>query len=355
MITPVSNSAWVRTSVGDAVGEAATQARLDLLDEPGVLVLPGRAGIAGHVGAVALGEGHVAALGDGEGVVAGLGQLGEQLPHLGRRLEVVLAALELEPVGVGHRRAGLHAEQHLVRVGVGRRRIVQVVGGDQRQVQLARDLEQVVADPALDRQAVVHQLHVVVPGAEDVAELGRAGDRLVVLAEPQIGLHLTRRAAGGGQQSLRVGLQQFAVHPRLVEVALQRGQRAQPEQVVHPGGVLAPQRHVGEGPAARHVVAARALGAVAPADPLAFRAMRLGRQVRLDADDRLHAAGLRGLVELEGAEAVAVIGDRDRRHAHLLAALEQIGHPGRTVEHRVLRVHVEVDERIARHALTTSS
>ena len=135
MMTSVSNSALLRgRRRGSRRDTAACRPRLDLADEPGLLVLPRRAGVARHEGAVALGEGDVAALGDGQGVVAGLGQLGEQRPHLGRRLEVVAVPLELEPVGVGHRRARLHAEQHLVGGGVARGRVVQVVGGHQRQL-----------------------------------------------------------------------------------------------------------------------------------------------------------------------------------------------------------------------------
>ncbi len=95
--------------------------------------------------------------------------------------------------------------------------------------------------------------------------------------------------------------------------------------------------------AARHVVA-RAVGGVAPADPLPLRAMGLGGDVRLQADDRLDSRGLGGLVELVRPEQVAVVGHRDGRHAHLGAALEQVGDPGGAVQHRVLGVDVEVDE-----------
>ena len=241
--------------IGDAVREPAGQSPLDLTHEPLVLTLPGVAGVARHEGAVALGERDVAALGDGQGVVAGLGQLGEQLPHLGRGLEVVAVAVELEPVAVGHGGPGLHAEQHLVGGRVRPVGVVQVVGGHQRQVQVLRDPQQVGTDPALDGEPVVHQLDEVVLGPEQVLELRRAGAGVVVAAEPEVGLHLTGGAAGGGDQSLGVGLQQLPVHPGLVEVPLERGQRAQPEQVVHAGRGLAPQGQVGEGATTGDVVA----------------------------------------------------------------------------------------------------
>jgi len=43
---------------------------------------------------------------------------------------------------------------------------------------------------------VVHQFEKEVLFSEDVAVLGGGGQRLRRLAEPQAGLHLTRRAAG---------------------------------------------------------------------------------------------------------------------------------------------------------------
>ena len=49
-------------------------------------------------------------------------------------------------------------------------------------------------------------------------------------------------------------------------------------------------------------------------------------------------------VEVVGAEHVAVVGHRDRGHAELGGAREQVVEPGRAVEHGVLGVHVEVDE-----------
>ena len=54
---------------------------------------------------------------------------------------------------------------------------------------------------------------------------------------------------------------------------------------------------------------------------------------------------LAGLVELEGAEHVAVVGDRQRRHLQPRRLVEQLADPGRSVEHRELGVDVQVHER----------
>ncbi len=327
---------------GYTLGETRLEPAAHLFDEPRLLGLAGRHRKLRHVGAGALVEVGLAALGDGQRVVAGLGQLGPDLPHLGGALQVVAVAVELEPVGGVTVRPGRHAQQRVVSRGIVRVHVMQVVGGDQGQLEVLRDAQQVVADPPLDVEAVVHQLAVEVAGAEDVAELGGRFERLVVLAEPQVGLHLAGGAAGGGEQAFAVAVQQFAVGARLVEEALQRTQRAEPEQVVHALGVLRPHGHVGVGALGRHVVA----GAIAELDALAFAAVGLRGEVCLQADDRLHRAALGHLVPLVGAEQVAVIGDRQGRHAHLLAALDQVFESRRAIEHRVLGMAVQMHEPI---------
>ena len=55
----------------------------------------------------------------------------------------------------------------------------------------------------------------------------------------------------------------------------------------------------------------------------------------------------RGLVEIEDAVHVAVVGDADRRLAVRDRPGDDVGHPGRTVEHRELGVLVQVGKRCA--------
>ncbi len=66
--------------------------------------------------------------------------------------------------------------------------------------------------------------------------------------------------------------------------------------------------------------------------------------VDLAAEDRLHAGVARLLVELDGAEEIAVIGHRDRRHAERLGAREERLVLDRTVEERELGVEMQVGE-----------
>ena len=331
--------------VRDALRVAEAQPLLDLLDHPGVLVLPLGAGEARHVGAVALGELDVAALGDEQGVVAGLRQTvahRPELAHLGRRLDVVAVAVEPEPLGVGHDAAGRDAQQVLVGGGVLLVDVVRVVGGDRRDAEVLAQAQQPVADAGLDVEPVVHQLEEVVVPAEDVLEVAGRLPGLVVVTDPQPGLHLARGAPRGGDQALGVLGEQLAVGAGLVEEPLHRGPRGEPEEVVHALGGLREQRHVGVGAGPGDVVVAP----VVPPDPLLVEARGVRREVGLHADDGLHARGPALGPEVVGAEHVAVVGHRDRVHAQLGGALEHVLQPGGPVEHGVLGVDVQVDETV---------
>ena len=229
-----------------------------------------------------------------------------------------------------------------MRVGVGGMRVVQVVGGDHRQVEVAAQAQQPVADPGLDVEPVVHQLEVEVAGTEDVNEFGGAGPGLLVVADPKPGLDLAGRAAGRGDQAAGVLRQQLAVGARLVEEAFERRARREPEQVVHSSGVLGEQRHVSERATAGDVV----LSPVRPAHPGPVVAGGIRGEVGLHADDRFDARGRGLLVEVVGTEDVAVVGHRQGRHAHALDLGEQFGQPRGAVEHRVLGMDVQMHERV---------
>ena len=71
---------------------------------------------------------------------------------------------------------------------------------------------------------------------------------------------------------------------------------------------------------------------------------RARRDVGLDADDRLDALGLRGLVEGDRAVQGAVVRDRHRIHALLGRRIDQLRDPAEAVEEAELGVDVEVRE-----------
>ncbi|MDQ0612474.1 hypothetical protein QF046_000115 [Microbacterium sp. W4I4] len=200
----------------------------------------------------------------------------------------------------------------------------------------------------LDREAVVHDLGEVVLPAEDVLELRGRGPRRVVLAEAQARLDLAGRAARGGDQALAVGLQQLAVHARLEVVALEAGERAEPEEIVHPLRRLAPHRHVGVRAGAGDVVAL--LIRRSPRHTGLVAAVRARGDVRLEADDGFDPCGARRVVELEGREGVAVVGDGDRRHPVIGRGLGHRGDLRGTVQHGVFAVDMQVHEGVGCHA-----
>ena len=90
-----------------------------------------------------------------------------------------------------------------------------------------------------------------------------------------------------------------------------------------------------------------ATAVVDPAPPHRPLEARLGGLVGLDADDRLDPGLSRRLVEIEDAVHVAVVGDPDRRLTVRHRPGDDVGHPGRTVEHGELGVLVQVGERCA--------
>ena len=140
-------------------------------------------------------------LGDEQGVVARLGELGEEVAHLGRRLQVVLLALELEPLGVVDEGAGLHAQQGVVGDVVLAVGVVAVVGGEQRGADAPGDLDQGRVGLVLLGEAVVLELDEEVVLAEDVLE--PAGQRLgldLVVGQQRLEHHAAE-AAGGGDRA----------------------------------------------------------------------------------------------------------------------------------------------------------
>jgi hypothetical protein len=200
---------------------------------------------------------------------------------------------------------------------------------------------------------VVHQLEEEVLVPEDVAVVGRGLQRLGRLPQPQPGLHLAGRAAGGRDDAARVLGDQLAVHARLAVVALGRRERRQREQVPQAGRVGGDHRHVRVRAATRDVAAhALVVGAALPRLAPEHRLLvvaAVGCDVRLDADDRLDAGLLGGLVELVGPVHVAVVGHAHRGHAEPLRLGEQRPDLSGAVEHRVLGVHMQMNERVSRH------
>ena len=289
-------------------------------------------------------DGDVGPLGDPQRVVARLGHLLEEVAHLGRRLQVVLVALELEPLRVAHEGARLHAQQGVVGEVVLAVGVVAVVGGQQRRADPPGDGQQLRVRLALGGQALVLQFHEQVVAAEDVLQAARLLQRPPLVPRQQRLQDVAAEAAGAGDQALVVALQQLPVHPGLVVVALEEGQAGELDEVAVADVVLGEEGEVVvELPAALGV----APGVVDAAPAGGALVAALVGHVHLGADDRGDALVAAGGVELEDAVHVPVVGDaegrlavgRRRRHQRLQA--------GGAVEHRILGVHVQVGKGIS--------
>ncbi len=259
-----------------------------------------------------------------------LGQVLEELPHLVGGLQVEVLGLEapaLRVVEVGPR---LQAEQDVVGLGVVAVDVVQVVGRHQAQAELLRKAAQGLVDALLGVDAVPLHLEQVAVRPEDVAVGGDGlpGPVHVVLGD--LRRDLAAEAAGEHDQALRVGCQHLAVDPGLVVEALLLADGAQGHQVPvtlgvggQDGQVVGVPVHLG-----------------LPVQAAA------GRDVGLEAQDRLDPGLPARLVEVDGAVHRAVVRQGQGRHL-------QLGGPGDhrvdatgAVEQRELRVVVEVDEGI---------
>ena len=88
--------------------------------------------------------------------------------HFFGALDKKLVAVEFEAVGLVDFCAGLHAEHYVVGVRVFTAQVVRVVGGDERNAELALEAEEVGMDLLFFGQALVLNFEVEIALAEDV-------------------------------------------------------------------------------------------------------------------------------------------------------------------------------------------
>ncbi len=281
----------------------------------------------------------VAALGDLDRVRQRLRQVGEDLGHLGGRLHVEALPVEAEARRVAQGRARADAEQRLVRAVVVGVQVVGVVGRDERQPEVGRDLEQLLLDPLLELDPVPLQLDVEATGEDAREVLGELPGALG-LARPERAADHRRQAARGRDQALAVLAQELEVDPGLVVEALEVALRDQRHEVPIAGLVHRDQEQMVDRVEARLVLRA-----------LLLLEARARRDVGLAADQRLHAGGAGLLVELGRAEEVAVVGHADRALAERPHLLEERRELDRAVEQRVLGVEVQMNEAVPRRHL----
>ena len=284
----------------------------------------------------------VTPFGDPEAVVTRFWQLGPLVAHLLSGLQVVLIALELKPVRVAHKRAGLHAQQRIVGVVIVLVGVVRVVCNQDRRFDLFCDLQQLWVCLVLGRDAVVLDLDEQVVPAEDVLHPGRLLKGVLLVAVHQRLKHVAAEAPGGCDDTFTVIGKHFPVNAGFVVVPLHKRAAGELNEVLVAGVVLGQCNQV-------VVELLAAIGAAAGVVNLApsarpFMAAVVGL-VELAADDRFDPVVLAGPVKVQDAVHVAVVGDAKRRHAVRCRLGDKLVQTGRPVQHRVLGMRVQVHKR----------
>ena len=133
----------------------------------------------------------------------------------------MLVAVELEAVLVGHMRACLHAQQHIVRDGIGAVSVVSVVRGQQGHFQSAADLQQVFQIFVLGGNAVILKLYEKALFAENVSQSAGVFQGLLRRSLHEGLIDMAAQASRRGDKAFRVLAQNFPIDSGLVIVALQ--------------------------------------------------------------------------------------------------------------------------------------
>ena len=284
-------------------------------------------------------ERQVAPLGDRQRVAARLGEVGEDARHLLGRLDVELLRREAEAARVLKVRAGLDAEEGFVGPGMTSLEIVRVVRADHRRADGAGDPERLGHDPRLLVEPVGLDLHEVVVLAEDllIPAGGLSGPQRIGGAQESRDLGV--QAPGEDEQPVGMLREELPIHAGLVIEPLQVRLRHELDEVLVARAIPYEDREV-VGP----LIAAVLRAALAPAP---------GRHVELAAEDRLDAGLLGGEIEIDRAEEVAVVGERDRRKLELLRLRDELLELGGAIEQAVLGMDVQMDELAMLHLLSS--
>ena len=322
----------VPIGAGAQLGETLLQAGARGPIQTRVEGLAGLDVVGGKEEVVAEGQFQRAPAGHVQGGGDGLRAVGELDGHFLRRLDVQLVGAELPAFFVGHHLGALHAQEHLVRLGVLRAQIVAIVRADQRQRHFACELDERGIDLFLLGQVVGLDFDVEAVVEDRRVCFGR-GERPLAVVAQHGARQLAAQAARQRDDAAVEFAQQVVVHARLAVEAFGKTGRHQPAQVAITLLIHGEQDEM-EIAAVLQIVGAGRL----------FVETALGRHVHLAADDRLDPVAGRGAVEVDRAEHVPVVRDRHRGHAGLGDARHEVRDLVGPVEQAVLRVHMQMDE-----------
>ena len=270
---------------------------------------------------------HIAPVRDHRRVVDRLLRIGKQFPHLQFALDIVLSSVVAHPVLVGDFFCRLDTEQDVVRLGVLRVSVVDIIRGNQRYAELLAHAQQRRVDCPLVGNAVILQLKEIIALSETLLISLRG--LLCLLIEPfcQEPWHLARKTRGERDQALVILPQHLHIHARSVVIPLGKALADDLHQIGIARIVLRQQHEV--------------VIPLIPAADLLVKA-RVRRDIDLAAEDRLDAVRLCLLIEINHAVHDAVVRDRRAVHAKLLDALDILPDLVGAVEQTILRMYMQM-------------
>src|SRR5579863_6128205 len=268
----------------------------------------------------------VAALRDLPGAIDRVLQFAEERHHFVARFQVEIGMVPVHAIGVGHGLPRLNAHEDFVRAGVFAAQIMRVVGGDQRDAGFDGEAIDLGDETLVLVEPMVLNFEKEVFLAEDVA-VGVSEPAGVVVFFGENGfVEVAAQAGREADEAFGMCGEEILVDARLVVEAFQERRGNHLDQVFVAFLVLAEQDEM---------VVTVAVDA---------RLESLLGNVHLATDDRMNPLRLRGVVEADRAEEVAMIGHGDSGHFLLCDDFHELIDFARAVEQRIIGVVVEVNE-----------
>ena len=269
---------------------------------------------------------HLAAPGDLPRIVDGFRHIRKQGAHLLLRFIVEFLGIKREAVFFLYRVVRLDTEQDAVHLAVFPRNIMTIVRRHKGNIQFAGKADELRVHIFLLAQAMVLQLQIEIPLAENflIAHSGRL--RFLVIVCKKRARDLPRQTGGERNQPFMVLPEQLEIHTRLAVEAFQPGARDKLRQIPVALVVLAEQNQVA-------VFAIQLMDFVEPGAL---------RHIDLTANNRPDAPFLCLFIKLHRTVHHTVIGDGDCFVPTRLRHIQQPLDPARTVQQAVFRVQMKM-------------
>ena len=210
-----------------------------------------------------------------------------------------------------------------------------VVGRDERNSGLRRELRHFRNERELFGNAVILHLEIEAPGPENRGQPLGERARLLPLVDAKEPRNASLEAAAHADEPARAGGEQLQIDARPIIEAFDVRDGRELDEVAVPRFARDEQREMIVVELPRHAAL--------------FLDGPFG-EIGLHADDRLDARLARSLEKRNRAEHVPVVGERDGAHAHPLGGLDEILDPDRAVEKAVLRMIMKMYETRSGHA-----